>query len=84
MARSGRFELPTPRFVVWCSIQLSYERVADEGCPRGVYLILSLPECKRTRRKIWRVDDNRREAAKSGYSPKRSIGTGWTGVGHST
>ena len=28
MARSGRFELPTPRFVVWCSIQLSYERVA--------------------------------------------------------
>ena len=28
MARSGRFELPTPRFVVWCSIQLSYERIA--------------------------------------------------------
>lgn len=28
MARSGRFELPTPRFVVWCSIQLSYERLA--------------------------------------------------------
>ena len=27
MARSGRFELPTPRFVVWCSIQLSYERL---------------------------------------------------------
>lgn len=27
MARSERFELPTPRFVVWCSIQLSYERV---------------------------------------------------------
>ena len=27
MARSGRFELPTPRFVVWCSIQLSYERI---------------------------------------------------------
>ena len=26
VARSGRFELPTPRFVVWCSIQLSYER----------------------------------------------------------
>ena len=34
MARSGRFELPTPRFVVWCSIQLSYERfggAADAG-----------------------------------------------------
>ena len=26
LARSERFELPTPRFVVWCSIQLSYER----------------------------------------------------------
>jgi hypothetical protein len=26
MARSKRFELLTPRFVVWCSIQLSYER----------------------------------------------------------
>ena len=23
----GEFELPTPRFVVWCSIQLSYGRV---------------------------------------------------------
>ena len=28
MARRGRFELPTPRFVVWCSIQLSYRRLA--------------------------------------------------------
>jgi hypothetical protein len=27
MARSERFELPTPRFEVWCSIRLSYERV---------------------------------------------------------
>ena len=26
MARSEGFEPPTPRFVVWCSIQLSYER----------------------------------------------------------
>src|ERR1019366_5706095 len=28
MARPKRFELLTPRFVVWCSIQLSYGRVA--------------------------------------------------------
>ena len=28
MARPERFELPTPRFVVWCSIQLSYGRGA--------------------------------------------------------
>ena len=27
LARSKRFELLTPRFVVWCSIQLSYERI---------------------------------------------------------
>ncbi len=31
VARSGRFELPTPRFVVWCSIQLSYERFVRRG-----------------------------------------------------
>ena len=28
MARPEGFEPPTPRFVVWCSIQLSYGRVA--------------------------------------------------------
>ena len=28
MARRGGFEPPTPRFVVWCSIQLSYRRAA--------------------------------------------------------
>ena len=32
MARSEGFEPPTPRFVVWCSIQLSYER-AQAGRP---------------------------------------------------
>jgi hypothetical protein len=32
MARPERFELPTPRFVVWCSIQLSYGRTC---APRG-------------------------------------------------
>ncbi len=26
MARPKRFELLTPKFVVWCSIQLSYGR----------------------------------------------------------
>jgi hypothetical protein len=26
MARPERFELPTPKFVAWCSIQLSYGR----------------------------------------------------------
>ena len=31
MARPGRFELPTPRFVVWCSIQLSYGRAKAGG-----------------------------------------------------
>src|SRR4051812_14681715 len=27
LARSEGFEPPTPRFEVWCSIQLSYERI---------------------------------------------------------
>jgi hypothetical protein len=34
LARPERFELPTPRFVVWCSIQLSYGR-AGQLRPRG-------------------------------------------------
>ena len=29
MARPKRFELLTPKFVVWCSIQLSYGRGAS-------------------------------------------------------
>jgi hypothetical protein len=33
LARPERFELPTPRFVVWCSIQLSYGRAGPlKGC----------------------------------------------------
>ena len=31
MAHPKRFELLTPRFVVWCSIQLSYGRIAGTG-----------------------------------------------------
>ena len=30
LARPKRFELLTPRFVVWCSIQLSYGRARSE------------------------------------------------------
>ena len=40
MARPKRFELLTPRFVVWCSIQLSYGRVFREltGCLKAISL----------------------------------------------
>lgn len=31
MARPEGFEPPTPKFVAWCSIQLSYGRVAGAG-----------------------------------------------------
>jgi hypothetical protein len=31
MARPKGFEPLTPRFVVWCSIQLSYGRIANYG-----------------------------------------------------
>ena len=34
MARPKRFELLTPRFVVWCSIQLSYGRAVLTGGAR--------------------------------------------------
>ena len=37
MARPKRFELLTPRFVVWCSIQLSYGR-AGSGAAIGTGL----------------------------------------------
>ena len=30
LARPERFELPTPKFVAWCSIQLSYGRGQDQ------------------------------------------------------
>ncbi len=32
MARPEGFEPPTPRFVVWCSIQLSYGRKPVDDC----------------------------------------------------
>lgn len=31
MVHPERFERPTPRFVVWCSIQLSYGCLPKEG-----------------------------------------------------
>ena len=39
MARRGGFEPPTPRFVVWCSIQLSYRRLPCGGPGRRGGLI---------------------------------------------
>ncbi len=33
LARPERLELPTPRFVVWCSIQLSYGRSMPGAAP---------------------------------------------------
>lgn len=33
VAHPKRFELLTPRFVVWCSIQLSYGCVAEAAVP---------------------------------------------------
>lgn len=56
MAHPKRFELLTPRFVVWCSIQLSY------GCAWplsasllrcGVLLNGPFHECKRIIEKKW-------------------------------
>ena len=45
MARPKRFELLTPRFVVWCSIQLSYGRLIplpETGArDRGIAIVLT-------------------------------------------
>ncbi len=38
MAHPKRFELLTPRFVVWCSIQLSYGCVPQK-CSVGVAIL---------------------------------------------
>ena len=44
MARRGGFEPPTPRFVVWCSIQLSYRRRSVEGAePSGAWRGVQAP-----------------------------------------
>ncbi len=39
MAHPKRFELLTPRFVVWCSIQLSYGCVAETEETVGVAVL---------------------------------------------
>jgi hypothetical protein len=36
MVRPERFELPTPKFVAWCSIQLSYGRMLRDILCSGV------------------------------------------------
>jgi hypothetical protein len=44
MARPKRFELLTPRFVVWCSIQLSYGRFPLPRCrltEPGIAIVLT-------------------------------------------
>ena len=43
MARPERFELPTPRFEAWCSIQLSYERLVEAAKYRKSRLFLPAP-----------------------------------------
>ena len=48
MARSGGFEPPTPRFVVWCSIQLSYERaLARRPAPATRRTLSKSPESRK-------------------------------------
>ena len=44
MARPKRFELLTPKFVVWCSIQLSYGRMPRAvAARRGIATALFVP-----------------------------------------
>ena len=50
MAHRARFELATPRFVVWCSIQLSYRCIkrANAACRRTPCLAAKRVLCKRS------------------------------------
>jgi hypothetical protein len=67
LARPKRFELLTPRFVVWCSIQLSYGRVVRiapkclggcagrtgrQGARNGVIAIASVPRWQGRRKRV--------------------------------
>jgi hypothetical protein len=47
VARPERFELPTTKFVAWCSIQLSYGRAAGKLC--GTVATSSMPASTTTR-----------------------------------
>ena len=49
LVRPERFELPTPKFVAWCSIQLSYGRASRQLCPNSddsvnVWVVWNLAE----------------------------------------
>src|SRR5215813_12607796 len=73
LARSERFELPTPRFEVWCSIQLSYERFAKtHATAQGSSAVLNHA----------RAELNRHCIATSTYcgvepGPHRGFGSDW-------
>ena len=73
MARPERFERPTPRFVVWCSIQLSYGRVFR------VTLGLNGPLHQKSNRKVAKERFSyplRPELARSGTEASTGSGSG--------
>jgi hypothetical protein len=49
LARRKGFEPLTPRFEVWCSIQLSYRRPGGTGLPQFVVAANSFPPLPRRR-----------------------------------
>ena len=73
LARPERFERPTPRFVVWCSIQLSYGRVFR------VTLGLNGPLHQKSNRKVAKERFSyplRPELARSGTEASTGSGSG--------
>ena len=81
LARPERFELPTPKFVVWCSIQLSYGRVGrrTEKADDGRIAIGSAPPWQGTQRP-WPDNGLSDPAARAGQGASRrrriAVGTG--------
>src|SRR5690606_5226838 len=59
LARPEGFEPPTPKFVAWCSIQLSYGRVAEaELCRLGCPVVNACPTDVRVGRHWRRLRDS--------------------------
>src|SRR5258706_5764728 len=61
VARPKRFELLTPRFVVWCSIQLSYGRILRARTYWGAF-----PKARTTRTRMGHCRDTPRFPASIG------------------
>src|SRR5713101_7388209 len=80
LARPKRFELLTPRFVVWCSIQLSYGRFCAKRGPASAVAADGAIAKGSVRR--WQGFGSGPRTKAGGERPIRSLATGrWADAG---